>query len=258
MTGMLAGKVVVVTGAANGIGREIAITAAQNGAKAVIVGDIMDASREKGEASTAKEIEAIGVQARFIRTDVTKRSEVDELVASTDDFGGLDVMVCNAGITVPTDGIDIPEDDFDRLIAVNVKGELFGAQAASNKMRAQGRGGSIVLMSSTGGLSGAGVATGYDITKGGIVNMARALAEGLGPDNIRVNCIAPNIIENTYMLRTTPGITEATDFIRQRTPLRRLGQVHEIANTVVWLGSDLSSFISGQTIIADGGYLAAF
>ena len=258
MTGMLAGKVVVVTGAANGIGREIAITAAQNGAKAVIVGDIMDASREKGEASTAKKIEAIGVQARFIRTDVTKRSEVDELVASTDDFGGLDVMVCNAGITVPTDGIDIPEDDFDRLIAVNVKGELFGAQAASNKMRAQGRGGSIVLMSSTGGLSGAGVATGYDITKGGIVNMARALAEGLGPDNIRVNCVAPNIIENTYMLRTTPGITEATDFIRQRTPLRRLGQVHEIANTVVWLGSDLSSFISGQTIIADGGYLAAF
>lgn len=254
---MLAGKVFVVTGAANGIGREIAITAARMGAT-VIVADVMPSSREESEAPTTKEIEALGGRARFVYTDVTKRSEVDALVASTDEFGGLDVMVCNAGITVPADGIHIPEDDFDRLIAVNVKGELFCAQAASVKMRAQGRGGSIVLMSSTGGLSGAGVATGYDITKGGIVNMARALAEGLGPDNIRVNCVAPNLIENTYMLRTTPGITEATDFVRQRTPLRRLGQPREIANTVAWLGSDQSSFISGQTITADGGYLAAF
>lgn len=258
MADILAGKVVVVTGGANGIGREIAITAARSGAKAVIVGDITEVSREEGEAPTTEEIKKVGGQARFIRTDVSKSSEVDALVAAADEFGGLDAMVCNAGITVPADGIDIPEEDFDRLLAVNVKGELFSAQAAARRMKEHRRGGSIVLLSSTGGLIGLGAALGYNITKGGIVNMTRALAEGLGPDNIRVNCVAPNLIENTYLVRATPGVADATDFVASRTPLRRLGRVDEVANTVVWLASDLSSIISGQIVAADGGYLAAF
>lgn len=247
----------MVTGAANGLGRCCAIAAARRGAEAVIVGDLVEESRERGESPTVKEIEALGGVSRFVRTDVTQRAQVDALVAAADEFGGIDVLVSHAGITVPTDGVDVPEEDLDRLLAVNVKGQLFAAQAAARQMRRRKeRGGSIVLMGSIGGLVGTGAATGYDITKGGVVMMAKALAEGYGPDNIRVNCVAPSVIEGTHMLATTPGIVDAAPHIRNGTPLRRLGQPSDVAEAALWLASDASSFISGQVITVDGGFLS--
>ena len=229
MSDILTGKVVVVTGAASGIGRATAIMAAQHGAKAVIVADVIETPREGGGPTTA-EIQALGVPARFIPTDVTRHSEVDALVQDAEEFGGVDVMVCNAGITLRSDGADVAEDDYRRLMAVNLDGVLFGAQSAARQMKARKKPGSIVLM-------------------------AKSLADALGPDGIRVNAVCPGTIE-THLLHTTPGVAEAAEGFRQRTPLRRLGKPSEVGDAVAWLGSDLSSYVTGISLIVDGGLIS--
>ena len=254
MSDILKNKVVIVTGASSGIGRAIAIRAAEHGAKAVIVADITEAPREGGRP-TVEEIQAIGSAARFVKTDVSKRSDNDALIEAATEFGGVDVMVANAGITLRSDGADVPEDDYHRLMSINLDGPLFGAQAAARQMKTNGKGGSIVLMASMGGISGAGITVAYSTSKGGVVLMAKALADALGPDGIRVNAVAPGTID-TELLRTSPGIAEASEGFRKRTPLRRLGQPSEVGDAVAYLGSDLSSYVSGIALLVDGGLLA--
>lgn len=254
MSDILKDKTVVVTGASSGIGRAIAIAAARHGAKAVIVSDITETPREGG-APTAHEIEALGVAARFLKVDVSSKADNDALVAASEEFGGVDVMVLNAGISLKSDGADVSEEDYRRLMAINLDGTLFGAQAAAADMKARGKPGSIVLMASMGGLVGAGFTVAYSTSKGGIVLMAKALADALGPDGIRVNSIAPGTID-TELLRSTPDIAAASEKFRQRTPLRRLGQPSEIGDAVAFLGSDLSSYISGIALQVDGGLLS--
>lgn len=254
MSNILNGKVVVVTGASSGIGRAIALRAAEHGARAVIVSDVTETPREGGEP-TAETIRALGVPAVFVKTDVSKRAENDALVASAEEFGGVDVFVANAGITLRTDGAEVPEEDYRRLMAVNLDGVLFGAQAAARQMKAKGKAGSIVLMASMGGIVGAGITVAYSTSKGGVVLMAKSLADALGPDGIRVNAVAPGTID-TVLLRTAPGIAEASEGFRQRTPLRRLGQPSEIGDAVAYLGSDLSSYVTGHALTVDGDLLA--
>jgi NAD(P)-dependent dehydrogenase (short-subunit alcohol dehydrogenase family) len=251
LSGILRDKVVVVTGGASGIGRAIALSAARHQAKAVIVGDLTEAPREGG-TPVAQELEALGVPARFVVTDVTHPDAVDSLVDAASEFGGVDVMVCNAGITLPSDNAEVTPEGLRRLMAVNVEGVLFGAQAAARQMKAAGKQGSIVLMGSMGGLRGAAMTVAYSTSKGGVVLMAKALADALGPDGIRVNAVCPGLID-TLLLRTTPGVSEATEGFLQRTPLRRLGQPAEIGDAIAWLGSDLSSYVSGIALPIDGG-----
>jgi L-rhamnose 1-dehydrogenase len=254
MSDILKGKVVVVTGAASGIGRAIAIGAAQHGAKAVIVSDITETPREGGGPTTA-EIEALGVIARFQQSDVSKHAEVDALIEAATEFGGVDVMVCNAGITLRSDGADVAEEDYHRLMSVNLDGVLFGAQAAARQMKVRGKAGSIVLMASMGGIAGAGMTVAYSTSKGGVVLMAKALADALGPDGIRVNAVAPGTVD-THLLRSTPDTAAASERFRQRTPLRRLGKPSEVADAVAWLGSDMSSYVTGIALLVDGGLLS--
>ncbi|MDR6428873.1 NAD(P)-dependent dehydrogenase (short-subunit alcohol dehydrogenase family) [Variovorax beijingensis] len=253
-TNILQNKVIVVTGAASGIGRAIAVNAARHGAKAVIVSDISREPREGGTPTT-DEIEALGVATAFVKADVSKKEEVDALVDASAPFGGVDVMVANAGITLRSDGFDVSSDDLRKLMAVNLDGTLFSAQAAARQMKANGKQGSIILMASMGGLAGAGITVAYSTSKGGVVLMAKSLADALGPDGIRVNAVAPGTID-THLLRTSPGIAEAAEGFRQRTPLRRLGQPSEIGDAVAFLGSDLSSYITGTALLVDGGLLA--
>ncbi len=254
MSGILQDKVVVVTGASSGIGRAIAIRAAEHGARAVLVSDVSEAPREGGEPTTAA-VQALGVQARFVRADVSQRADNDALIDAADAFGGVDVMVANAGITLRNDGPEVPEEDYRRLMAVNLDGVLFGAQAAARRMKARAAGGSIVLMASMGGIAGAGITVAYSTSKGGVVLLAKSLADALGPDGIRVNAVAPGAID-TVLLRASPGIAEASEGFRRRTPLRRLGQPSEVADAVAYLGSDLSSFVTGHALLVDGGLLA--
>lgn len=254
MTHILEGKTVVVTGAASGIGRAIAIAAARHGARAVIVSDITETPREGGTRTT-DEIEALGVAARFHKADVSSKADNDALVEAAREYGGVDVMVLNAGISLKADGADVAESDYRRLMAINLDGTLFGAQAAARQMKELGKAGSIVLMASMGGIVGAGITVAYSTSKGGVVLMAKALADALGPDGIRVNAIAPGTID-TELLRSTPDIAAASEGFRQRTPLRRLGQPSEIGDAVAFLGSDLASYVSGIALQVDGGLLA--
>ena len=254
MSDILQGKTVIVTGAASGIGRAVAIAAATHGAKAVLVADLSESPREGGLATT-HEIDALGVPTRFVSTDVTRRAESDALVDEAAEFGGVDVMVCNAGITLGSDGADVAEEDYRRLMAVNLDGVLFGAQSAARQMKARGKLGSIVLMSSMGGIQGAGFTVAYSTSKGGIVLMAKALADALGPHGVRVNAVCPGTID-THLLRSTPAIAQAAEGFRQRTPLRRLGTPSEVGDAVAFLGSDLSSYISGIALLVDGGLTA--
>lgn len=254
MSDILKDKVVVVTGASSGIGRAIAIGAARHGAKAVIVSDVTEEPREGGGPAVA-EIEKLGVPARFHRTDVSKQSENDSLVEAASEFGGVDVFVANAGITVRSDGADVSEQDYRRLVSVNLDGVLFGAQAAARQMKKLGKPGSIVLMASMGGIAGAGFTVAYSTSKGGVVLMAKALADSLGPGGIRVNSVAPGTID-THLLRTNPAIAEASEGFRKRTPLRRLGKPSEVADAVAYLGSDLSSYVTGTALLVDGGLLS--
>jgi len=251
---ILAGKTVAVTGAASGIGRAIALAAGRHGARAVIAADLTQAPREGG-TPTLDALAALNVPARFVQVDVTRRADASRLVDAAEQYGGIDVMVCNAGITLATDGADVAEDDYRRLMAVNLDGVLFGAQAAAARMQARGTRGSIVLMGSMGGLVGAGMTVAYSTSKGGVVLMAKALADALGPDGIRVNAVCPGTID-TSMLRHTPGVAEAAEGFRARTPLRRLGTPDEIGDAVAWLGSDLSSYVTGIALPVDGGLTA--
>jgi NAD(P)-dependent dehydrogenase (short-subunit alcohol dehydrogenase family) len=171
------------------------------------------------------------------------------------EFGGVDVMVCNAGITLGSDGPDVAEDDYRRLMAVNLDGVLFCAQAAAKQMRAHFKPGSIVMIASMGGIAGAGITVAYSTSKGGVVLMSKALADALGPYGIRVNAICPGTID-TFLLRNTPGVAEAAEGFRLRTPLRRLGKPSEIGDAAVWLASDLSSYVTGIALFVDGGLLS--
>jgi NAD(P)-dependent dehydrogenase (short-subunit alcohol dehydrogenase family) len=254
MSDILKDKVVVVTGASCGIGRAIAIRAAEHGARAVIVSDVTEAPREGGKP-TAQVIQGLGATARFVKADVSRRADNDALVAAAEDLGGVDVFVANAGITLRADGAEVAEDDYRRLMSVNLDGPLFGAQAAARQMKATGKAGSIVLMASMGGLVGAGFTVAYSTSKGGVVLMAKSLADALGPHGIRVNAVAPGTID-TELLRTAAGVAEASEGFRQRTPLRRLGQPSEIGDAVAFLGSDLSSYVTGHALTVDGGLLA--
>jgi NAD(P)-dependent dehydrogenase (short-subunit alcohol dehydrogenase family) len=133
MSDLLKAKTVVVTGAPSAIGRAIALKAAEHGAKAVIISDVTETPREGGEP-TVDEIKKLGVQSLFVKTDVSKRAENDALIEVADAFGGVDVMVANTGITLKADGADVTEDDYRRLMWVNLDGVLFGAQAAIHKL----------------------------------------------------------------------------------------------------------------------------
>ncbi|MFF1913427.1 SDR family NAD(P)-dependent oxidoreductase [Streptomyces sp. NPDC058239] len=180
MSDIPAGKVVVVTGAASGIGRAIAVAAARHGAKGVIVADLTETPHEGGEPTVAA-IQTLGVPARFVATDVTRRAHAGALVDAASEFDGVDVMVCNAVITLGADGADVAEADHRRLTAVDLDGVLFGAQAAARQMKDPATPGSIVLMAGMGELVGAGFTVAHSTSRGGVILMAKSLADALGP-----------------------------------------------------------------------------
>lgn len=250
-SGLVQGAVAVVTGASSGNGRAIAERFAQEGATAVVVADLREDPREGGPATTEL-VERAGAQAAFVRTDVSSVGDLRNAVAAADAWGGVTVMVNNAGIFRSEEFLDVTEEAYDQLMDVNVKGTYFGAQAAARSMVEGGRSGSIVNLSSIAGLRGSGYSPTYNTSKGGVRLLTMSLAESLGQRGIRVNAIHPGLITTAMGNEDVPH--DPDEYVRT-VPLGRLGTAVDVADAAVWLASDLASWVNGTSVTVDGGGL---
>jgi 3-oxoacyl-[acyl-carrier protein] reductase len=248
----LRGKVALVTGAGGGFGEGIARRFAAEGARVVVADIRADAA---GRVATS-----IGAAAVAIAGDVVAGSDVAAMVAAaTDRFGGLDIVVNNAGTTHRNQpALDVDEASFDRIYAVNVKSIYWMAQAAVPVLRRQGRGGSIINISSTAGIRPRPGLVWYNGTKGAVNMITQSLAIELAPDNIRVNAVCPVLGATglTEMFMGQPDTPQVRQKFLATIPLGRLSQPADIANACVWLGEDASSFITGILLPIDGGRTA--
>jgi 3-oxoacyl-[acyl-carrier protein] reductase len=245
---LLEGKVVLITGAARGIGRSIAIACANAGASVAFT----DISRDDNFESLENELSSIGAKSKgFVSNaaDLNSSSQtVDEVVA---EFERIDVLVNNAGITRDTLLMRMTEEQWDLVINVNLK-SVFNLTKAVQKTMLKQRSGSIINMSSVVGISGNAGQANYSASKAGIIGFTKSVARELGPRNIRCNAIAPGFIE-TEMTKAIPE--EARKEWAEKIPLKRAGQPEDVANLVIFLGSDMSSYISGQVINVCGAML---
>lgn len=247
----LQGKVAVITGGAAGIGKATAEVFAREGAK-VIIGDV---SEEIGNAVAA----SLGADAQFNKVDVTNRAEVQQWIEGVvARYGRIDILINNAGITRDAllvkvkDGElvkQMPESDFDLVLNVNLKGVFNCGQAVAPFMIRQG-GGVILNASSVVGLYGNVGQTNYVATKAGVIGMTKVWARELGKFQVRVNAVAPGFIA-TEMVSKMPE--EVLAGMRAKTPLGRLGDPRDIANTFLWLASDEAAYVNGAVISVDGG-----
>lgn len=248
----LRGKVAVVTGASRGIGRATAEQLAALGAKVCVSSRRVDACEEVVRGIVSAGGEALACQASISRPEEL-RAMVEQVQKT---WGAVDVLVCNAA-TNPHYGplAEIEDDMFLKIVRNNVLSNLWLARLVRPDMRARG-GGSIVIISSIAGLKGSSTIGAYGLSKAADMQLARDLAVEWGPENIRVNCIAPGLVE-TRMAEALIADSEIQAFTRQKLPLRRLGQPHEIAGAVAFLASPAGEFVTGQTLVADGGAVIA-
>src|SRR5512139_1740201 len=253
----LADRVVIVTGAAQGIGAACARALAEAGAR-VVVADV----NEVGGNAVVKSIAAAGGYALYKQVDVGDRASCAALVEhAVTHFGRLDILVNNAGIVHAADFLDLEEDDFDRVLRVNLKGAFLCAQAAARQMaqqapRAGGERGVIVNMSSVNAVLAIANQVPYSVSKGGLNQLTKVMALSLAPRGVRVMGIGPGSIA-TEMLQAAVLTNEAARArILSRTPMGRLGEPDEIARIAVFLASDDASYLTGSTLYPDGGRLA--
>ncbi|ABM58202.1 SDR family NAD(P)-dependent oxidoreductase [Verminephrobacter eiseniae] len=252
--GEVAGKVALITGAGSGIGRATALLFATEGAQIVVC----DLDPEGGQA-TVRAIEQAGAQALFVQADVAQAADCARAVQQTlRHFARLDVLFNNAGITCRANVVDTSEADWDAVMAVNVKSIFLMSRQAVPVMAEQG-GGSIINAGSGWGLVGGRDAVSYCAAKGAVVNMTRAMALDHGPQRIRVNSVCPGDTD-TAMLRDEArqlGLPETALVLAGNSrPLMRVGRAEEIAQVVLFLASDRSSFVTGSAYVVDGGGLA--
>ena len=239
----LAGRVCIVTGGAQGIGEACIRRFARENAH-VVIDDIDDV---RGSA-LASELGGL-----FVHCDVGDKAQVDALVAQTmAAHGRIDVLVNNAGIFKAADFLDVSEADFDAVLHINLKGSFLVGQAVAREMAKTGSG-SIINMSSVNAVLTIPTIASYNVSKGGINQLTRVMALALADKGIRVNAVAPGTIATDLAAKAVLTSEEAKAKIMSRTPMKRLGQPSEIADTVAFLASDAASYITGEIVVVDGG-----
>lgn len=239
-------KVVFVTGGSRGIGKEVALKYAQNGFNIVTnyVSDKTDVEKLK------KEFEENNVEALVLKADVSKQEEVEKVVESAiDKFGKIDVLVNNAGITRDNLLMRMKEEDFDKVLEINLKGTFLVTKAVTKYMMKK-RQGSIINLSSVVGVAGNAGQCNYSASKAGVIGFTKSIAKELASRNIRANAVAPGFIE-TDMTDVLPDSVKEN--IYNQIPLKRMGTAKEVAELIYFLGTDASSYITGQVINIDGG-----
>ena len=238
-------KVVVITGGARGIGKATGRLLGREGAKVVIA----DFDERAGE-QTAEELREEGVTALFVGCNVVDRAQVRDLFQRViERFGRVDVLINNAGITADGWLAKMPEEDWDRVIDVNLKGVFNCSQEAAKVMMEQGEG-CILNAASVVGIYGNMAQTNYAATKAGVIGMTKSWAKELGPKGIRVNAVAPGFIISDMTAKVPEKVLE---MMAGKTPLRRLGRVDEVAEAYLFLASDSASFVNGAVLSVDGG-----
>lgn len=243
---LLEGKVALITGASRGIGKGIALKFASEGADIAFTDLVADENME----ATVKELEALGVKAKGYASNAADFAQTEEVVAKVkEDFGHIDVLVNNAGITKDGLMLKMSEAQWDAVIAVNLKSAFNFIHAIIPVMMRQ-RSGSIINMASVVGVHGNAGQANYAASKAGLIALAKSIAQEVGSRGIRANAIAPGFIETAMTAALSEEVRKEW---AQKIPLRRAGQVEDIANVATFLASDMSSYVSGQVIEVDGG-----
>lgn len=247
----LSGKTALITGGTSGIGHETAVQFAKAGARVVVAG-----RREAEGEKTVELVRTAGAQGLFVKADVSKGAEVEMLVKKTvEKFGRMDIAFNNAGIEGNWAPIALQsEADFDSVININLKGVWLCLKYEIRQMMAQG-GGVIVNMSSVAGLLGFAGAAAYIASKHGVLGLTKTAALETAKNNIRVNAVCPAVVE-TAMAERLFGAPDVNKFVLGQHPIGRFGTAEEIANAVVWMCSDGASFMTGQSLVLDGGFTA--
>ena len=252
MSKRLDGTVAIITGSGSGIGKAVALLFAREGARVVVC----DIDVERG-AGVRGEIVKEGGEAAFVRADVSRSNEVAKLVRQTvERYGRIDILVNNAGMASLGTVLDISDGEWDRVLSVNLKGAFLCSKHAVPEMIREG-GGVIVNVASVIGLVGGRGEAAYCASKGGLIALTKAMALDFAEDNVRVNCICPGSVRTPMreivMAGKSPEERRAAEL---RIPIGRVADPEEIARTVLFLASDESSYVTGSTLVVDGGWVA--
>jgi len=246
----LKNKIAIITGAGSGIGRAIALAFSKEGAKIVVA----DWSEQGGE-TTVEQIKKQKGKAIFVKTDVSKANDIDQMVKDClDKFGRVDILVNNAGIIKFAALHEMSEEDWDQVLDVDLKGMFLGSKRVIPKMIKQGKG-KIISITSIAGIVGFDKISSYCAAKGGMIALTKEMALEYASKKINVNCIAPGVIK-TEMTKDMLADPQTKQFLESSTLYPRLGKPEDIAQAAVYLASDESDFVNGEVLVVDGGWIA--